>query len=300
MMSQSDVLTRVNLDDLLGSFGCARGQVLAAFLDRLFRAPARLFADQIVAFDKTVGQSGDLVSAARMLLQAHYARGIDIVGRENIPVRGPALFLANHPGMTDTLGLIAAIGRTDLKIVAQRRPFLEALGHTAKHVFFVDENLGRRVIAAHDVAAHLRSGGAVLTFPAGHIEPDPAVASGAAQSLATWSDSSRFIARLAPATPVVPVLVRGVIWQRTARLWLTRLKRTDRERFAAALQLLAMVCFGIKPTAIAVNFAAPVSLQDGEIHQAVIGRMRGLIADAAAGGPARTPDWEGQPQPTLG
>ncbi len=308
MSLQFHDLTRFNLEDLIASFGCDGRRWLAPFLRMIFRAPARKFAGRMIDFDAAVGHHGELGRASRAVLDAHYVRGLRIDGREHAPSKGPALFLANHPGLADAISLIAAINRPDLKILALRRPFLETLQHIAGHLFFVDHNLGKRVILAHEVAAYLRAGGAVLSFPAGKIEPDPEVWGDALQSLNTWVDSARFIVKLAPKAHIVPVLVQGVVWEKTARHWLTRIRRTrsERDKLAAALQLLSMVVRGTKPTTVNVRFAAPITLTDGSmepgaIHQAVVGRMRQLITEAAdAGNTPRgaAPLWDKQPQPT--
>jgi 1-acyl-sn-glycerol-3-phosphate acyltransferase len=308
MPHQVEALTRFNREDLIASFGCEGLRWLAPLLHILFDAPARTFARQMSAFDAAVGAHGELGEAARWMLERHYLRGLNIDGRAQVPSEGPALFLANHPGLADAISLIAAINRPDLKILALRRPFLEALRNTAGHLFFIDNNLGKRVILAHDVAAYLRSGGAVLSFPAGKIEPDPEVWKDALPSLNGWVDSARFLAKLAPQTRIVPVLVRGVVWEKAAHHWLTRTRRTrtERDKLAAALQLLAMVVRGAKPTTVNVRFAAPILgagelSESGVLHQAVIGRMRQLIAEAANGGdePGRpAPLWDKLPQPT--
>lgn len=291
MSGAREDLVRLNLDDLIASLGC--GARLAPLLRRLLHRPARIFADHMMAFDDAVGRAGEWVTPAQALLHAHYIHGLATGGAHHVPARGPALFLANHPGMTDTLSLIAAIGRPDLKIIAARRPFLEALPNVARHVFFVDANLGRRVIVAHEVAQHLKRGGAVLTFPAGCIEPDPDVAPHAIHALEAWADSAQLIIRLAPETLVVPTLVRGVIWQKTARHWLTRLQPNTaaREKRAAALQLLAMTALDMRPTAVSVHFAA--GLQAPADHSAIISRMRQLLAATAraTAGQEAAPVW---------
>jgi hypothetical protein len=311
MSLQFDALTRFNLDDLIASFGCEDRRFFAMLLRRAFRGAARTFADQMMAFDDAVGLHAELGRPSASILEKHYVRALRVDGREHVPTSGPALFLANHPGLTDSIGLAAAINRPDLKILAMRRPFLENLQNVAKHLFFVEDNLGKRVILAHDVAAHLRNGGAVLSFPAGHIEPDPEVSPRAAQALNDWRDSARFIVRLAPQTKIVPTLVRGVVWKTAAQHWLTRIRRTlpEREKLAAALQLLAMVTRDARPATVNVRFAAPLLLADcaaqepALLHQAVVGRMRQMIAGAppsseqtrTAGGP----QWAKTPQPTL-
>ncbi len=285
MAHQLDALTDINLDDLVASFGWKGQRLLDTLLRRVFQNSARKFAGQMLEFDNDVGRMAELGDASHRFLQNRYVRGVQIEGHEHIPTSGPVLFLSNHPGMADTISLFAAIERRDLKIIAQRRPFLESLENTAKHIFFVDDNLGKRVIAAHEVAAHLRKGGAVLSFPAGRIEPDPDLHPGAVESINDWADSARFIVRLAPETRIVPVLVRGVICRKTAQHWLTHFKRTrpEREKLAAALQLIDMVSHGARPTSVTVRFAPPISVAESAsdaLKSSIARRMGEMIAEA--------------------
>ena len=91
--------------------------------------------------------------------------------------------------------------------------------------------------------------------------------------------------RLAPETAVLPVLVRGVIRKKTARNPLTYLKRAraDREKFSAALQLLAHVMFKKKDVHVRVQIGHPIHTQDlgttetKIIHRAVLSEMQILI-----------------------
>ena len=139
--------------------------------------------------------------------------------------------------------------------------------------------------APRQVSAHLKSGGGVLTFPAGEIEPDPGVYPGALDSLNNWTDSAGVFIRFTRDASIVPVLVSGVIWEKTARHWLARLKRTreEREKLAAALQLLVIILRDARPNTVHVRFARPVTLDEvgstdaQAIHRVVIQRMRGLI-----------------------
>jgi len=286
MPSQLDTLTRINLDDLVSSFGWEKYPLPASILRSFFRSPAKTFAGQIAGFDNRVGES-NLATAARALMQKRYVRDVRAHRLDNIPHHGPALFLSNHPGMADTLSLFASINRPDLKIIALHRPFLETLVHTTNQLFFIDENPTKRMNAVRQVAGHLRSGGSVLTFPAGEIEPDPAMYPGAAESLAKWIDSAGVFMRFAPETKIVPVLVSGVIWSKTAQHWLPNLKptRTEREKLAAALQLLALIIRNARPTTVHVQFASPITLAEvgssdsQAIHKKVIERMQELITN---------------------
>ncbi|HXD12237.1 MAG TPA: 1-acyl-sn-glycerol-3-phosphate acyltransferase [Anaerolineales bacterium] len=284
MSTQLETLTQINLDDLVSSFGWEQRPLLASALRRLFGSPARNFAGQMTEFDADTGRV-NLAEASRQLMRHYYVKDVRVHGRENIPTAGPVLFLANHPGMADTISLFAAINRADLKIIALQRPFLVSLAQVTRQLFFIDGDSASRMKAVRQVAAHLRSGGAALTFPAGKIEPDPTVYEGAADSLPDWTDSAGVFMRFTPQTRIVPVLVSGVVWKKAARHWLTFFKRTraEREKLAAALQLLAMVSRGVRPTTVHIRFAKPITVNEigstetQAIHQAVMVRMHDLL-----------------------
>lgn len=284
MTSNLEALTEINLDDLVSSFGWQDIPPLAFGLRKLFAQPAQKFARQMLGFDASVGES-DLAEAARRLMKSSFVRDVRVHGREHVPADKPVIYLSNHPGMADTLALFAAINRPDLRIIAIQRPFLETLEHTTRHLFFIDDEPAKRVNAVRRVSAHLKDGGAVLTFPAGKIEPDPDVYDGALDSLKEWTDSAGVFLRFARDVVIVPTLVSGVIWDASARHFLTHLKRDrfEREKLAAALQLLAMVVQDARPTTPHVRFAKPVTLDEvgsteaAAIHAVVLQRMRGLI-----------------------
>ena len=226
-LSKVDVLTQINLDDLIASFGWQNRPLLARLSRKLFIKPAQTFAHQMTEFDSAIGLHG-LVRASQLTLR-HYVRDIHIFGRDRIPDTA-FLALSNHPGMSDTLSVFAALNRPDLKIIAFQRPFLEALPYTSNQLFYLSDDSSTRVALIRKVSAHLRNGGAALTFPAGHIEPDPDIHDGATESLRSWTDSAGVFIRLAPETAILPVLVRGVVWAKAAYHWLTRLNKTKRER----------------------------------------------------------------------
>ncbi len=129
-------------------------------------------------------------------------------------------------------------------------------------------------------ARHLRGGGAVLTFPAGRIEPDPAVLPGAAAALDRWSSSADLFARLAPNLAVVPVVVSGVISPSALRIPVTRLRRQERDRewLAATLQMLVPALRNVE---VRVEFGRPVHAeQETAVGDAVIEEMRRLMGRA--------------------
>lgn len=288
MASQLEILTQINLDDLVSSFGWQNQPLLDSMLRRIFASPARKFAEQIASYDNSLNEL-DLAKASQQILRTNYVRDVRVHGREHVPIDGPALFLSNHPGVADTISLFAAINRADIKIIALHRPFLVALENITKQLFLIDDDPAKRSNAVRQVSAHLRNGGSVLTFPAGEIEPDPQVYDGALDSLNNWIDSAGVFIRFARDTKIVPVLVSGVIWEKTAHHLLTRIKRTgiEREKLAAALQLLMLITRNARPNIVHVRFAKPITLEEigsidtDAIHQVVIERMKALIQNPA-------------------
>jgi 1-acyl-sn-glycerol-3-phosphate acyltransferase len=286
--SNVETLTQINLDDLISSFGWEKHPILARLLRRTFMAPPQEFARQMVEFDSAIHDHG-LVEAARLAAR-NYVDDIRVFNCERIPA-GAFLALSNHPGMTDTLSLFAALDRPDLKVIALDRPFLNAMPNMSKQLAYVTEDSGARFMLIRQISAHLRKGGAALTFPAGHIEPDPDVHEGAVESLCAWTDSVGVFIRMSPETPVLPVLVRGVIREKTAKHPLTYLKRAreEREKLAAALQMLTHVMFRKKDVRVRVQIGRPIYAKElgttatKVIHQAVLAEMKQLIENLPEG-----------------
>lgn len=287
-LSNVETLTQINLDDLISSFGWQNRPFLARLLRRIFISPPQTFARHMTEFDSAISTQG-LVEASRLSVR-HYVDDIRIFGADRVPASA-FLALSNHPGMCDTLSLFIALNRPDLKIIALDRPFLNALPNMSKQLAYVTDDSGSRIALIRQVSTHLRNGGAALTFPAGDIEPDPDVHNGAAESLRSWTDSVGVFIRMAPETAVLPVLVRGVVRKKTAYHPLTYLKRgrAEREKLAAALQLLAHVMFKKRDVHVRVQIGNPVYAKElgttntKVIHQAVLAEMKKLIEDAPMG-----------------
>ena len=208
-LTQLDELTRINTHDLLKAFGLEQVTWGRRLLAALCWWPARQFAHKIMRYDALVGQTG-LRAGGQWAMQAFDAR-LQISGQAHVPSTGPLLLLANHPGMTDTMALFASIARPDLRVLAASRPFLSALPNTSDKLIYINEQANNNLAAIRAATSHLRRDGAILTFPAGQIEPDPAVLPGAIASLQNWSESIALFTRLAPETQIVPVLVCGVL-----------------------------------------------------------------------------------------
>ena len=280
--SNLDLLTGINLDDLVASFGWQNSPLLSRLLRIFFRKPAQTFAQHVIEYDDKVGEAG--IVEGGWNLTRRYDKDLRIIGADRIP-ESAFLALSNHPGMTDTVALFAALNRRDLRIIALDRPFLNALPQTTSHLFYVHDDPAKRMTLVRQVSAHLKKGGAILTFPAGHIEPDPDVYPGAVESLKEWTDSVGVFVRMAPDAAILPVLVRSVVAKKYAHHWLLKIKKTkeEKEKLATALQLLGMVIFGEKPVTVTIQIGKPIYARElgttdtDAIHQAVLAEMKSLI-----------------------
>jgi putative hemolysin len=258
---QIDTLTWVCADDLLSAFGLGglRRGVARRPLELLSRIPAQRLARQVATYDRVVGESG--LGAGGAWALERLARRVEVEGRQNVTREGPLLLAANHPGLGDSLALFATIPRTDLRVVAAERPFLNALPNTSRYLLTVAEASPGRFGLVRAATRHLRAGGAVLTFPGGRIEPDPAVLPDAAEAIERWSTSVDLFARLVPGLTVVPVIVSGVLSPAALRNPLTRLRRRkeDREWLAATLQMMTPA---LRNVTTRVTFGQPVHVGD--------------------------------------
>src|SRR5919199_1174688 len=277
---QVEVLTRVCVDDLLSAFGLAGLRYGRRPLELLSRIPARRLARQVATYDGIVGESGLGAGGAWILEQM--VRSAEVEGRENVPQEGPLLLVANHPGLTDTVALFAAIPRRDLRVVAAERPFLDALPNTSRYLLTMSEVSSGHFGLVRTATRHLRRGGAVLTFPAGEIEPDPAALPGAVEALKHWTASADFFVRLVPGLAVVPAVVSGVLPPAALRTPLIFLRRRpkDRQWLAATLQAMAPALHDVT---VRVAFGRPIYADaEATVDRVVLRETRRLIERCGA------------------
>lgn len=248
----------------------------------LFRPPTQRFAQLAVAFDERVAQVG-FCEAARWVLP-HFARAVVTHGSEHIPIEGPLLIASNHPGVCDSLAIAAQVPRRDLKIVATSVPFIRGLPATASSLIYcAQRDAHERMAVVRAAIRHLREGGALLIFPSGRIDPDPAVLPGAAQRLEIWSPSLEVMLRCAPQTQVLVTIVSGVLASEWLRSPITRLRKElgDRQRIAEFFQVMQQMLFPhdllVDP---AISFAQPMTSEElggGDVLSNIIEQARALL-----------------------
>ena len=268
------LLTRANAKEILAAFKFDRLGRFQPVAEWLASFPARRLSRRILRFDDLVGRHG-LAAAGRYILD-EFTCSTHIEGQQHVPRCGPLLGVANHPGMVDAMAIWVALEhRPDLKIIASERELLQLIPNTRRRLLFVDPRTGSRSRLLRDAANHLRQGGALLTFPAGTIEPDPSVR--VVESLAGWSESSHWLVRLVPETIVLPIAVSGVI-SRTAhrhRLAKRFADPKEREWAAATLQVL---CRHLRDTQTRVVIGEPISSAQLGQWAAIHAAMASLLA----------------------
>jgi hypothetical protein len=264
-----------NLDDVLKAIGLVGLARRLPSIRRIFDGPVSEFASLLEELDLRVGRDG-LQEASKWFIARLHCRVV-----ADPPPVGPALFVCNHPGLGDALAVFSLISDPRLKILALDRPVLGALENLHERLLTLALDGSGTTALLRQTVEHLKSGGSVLTFPAGKIEPDPAWAD-PPPTFEHWSESPTFLARRVPGLKLIPILVSGVRLQRYVDPWVTRFHRksADREWAGAILQLAHMARRGkVAATTLRVQFGKPV---EESLHgPKTMGVIRGELGQMA-------------------
>lgn len=248
------LLTRANAREILAAFKLDHLGPFNALAEFLAGFPARRLSRHILRFDDLVGQNG-LAAGGRYILD-EFTSSTHIEGQQHVPRCGPLLAVSNHPGMVDAMAIWVALEcRPDLKIIASEREILRLIPNIRSRLLFVNPRTGTQSGLLRDATKHLQQGRALLTFPAGAIEPDPSVR--VLGPLTGWSDSSELLVRLVPETKVLPIAVSGVISRTAHQHRVAKLFAVPKERewAAATLQVL---CRHLRDTHTRVVIGEPI------------------------------------------
>jgi hypothetical protein len=251
------------LEEVVRVFGASRTSLPGRLIATLVNPAARRLAALAAEFEERVRDYG-LPQASQWLLP-RFIRSVDVSGIDSIPLEGPLLVAANHPGMIDGLIIASQIPRPDLKIILADLPFFTRLQGLKERLIYVSRDTYQRLTSVRAAIRHLSSGGAVLLFPGGTIEPDPAVLPGMEHAVESWSNSIDLILRRVPGTQVSVGILSGVLAQSSLHNPLTHLRRSlrDRQRIAEILQAVQHL---LTPRSLAIHprlrFHAPIMFDD--------------------------------------
>jgi len=272
---QIDELIELNVQSFLEAFKADRLPLPRLLLQAAMRTPAQRITRTVLEYDASITHRG-LSSASQWLLNT-FLTDMYAVGDERVPRSGPLLIVSNHPGMTDAMALFASLPRQDVKIVGRSNPILRLLPGIQEHVIFVPENADGRISTLRAILRQLRAGHTVILFPAGEIEPDPALRPNAADTLADWSASFERLARHVPGLQIVPVAVGGVISQTALQNPITQLYTTPKQRDWVAATLMALFP-RYRRVQVTVRYGQPIHAAVDTVGDDVRDQMRDLIA----------------------
>jgi hypothetical protein len=279
--STEENLRQVITDEVFKAIGIAPQVWYRGMLAPWLSFPVRRFVRLATDFDHIVHEHG--FSAAARWVLPKFVREVHYEGMEHVPGDGPVLVVSNHPGTVDGLCIAAGLERQDIKIVVSGVPFLRGLPASARYLIYSSLDTHLRMLVVRSVIRQLRAGGAVLIFPSGGLDPDPAVLAGARDAITHWSPSLQIILRNVPQTQVLVTQVGGVLDQRFAHHILTHIRRVprDRQRVAEFMQTMRQLVWEHQlPLNPLVSFAQPCRVADLTRSGADDSLMPGIIQRA--------------------
>jgi len=204
MMSEktsSPLIRSTVTDEIFNALGLRRRGFLRRCLGWIFALPTGIFARYMTAVDQAVGRGGLPAGCQKMLdLLGVHAQA---KGTTQIPIKGPAIILANHPGAYDSIVIGSLIPRADLKFIVSKTRFYQVLPNIHPRFIYVSNDPLERMLALRGAVDHLRQGGVLLQFGSGSIEPDPATHPIGDDVFSKWFPSMEIFLRKVPDTHVV-------------------------------------------------------------------------------------------------
>lgn len=275
--------------EILRAFNLPDGEFGQRFFGGWFKKPATRFSEIFAQFDHDTADFGLREAAKRLLV--NFTEPATAVGVEHIPSEGPLLITSNHPGTVDGVSIVASVPRNDVKVIVGGMPFLQKLPVASGYTIMAPrtENSAVRGNVVRESIRHLEKGGALLIFPSGRIDPDPAVLPGAMEALEYWSRSIAIMLRRVPETHLLPTITSGVLYERFTRTPLTMLKAdgVGKRRIMEFLQVIRQLVFGERlPLHPLITFDRPFTLDEigitnlresDQILHSIIERAKNLL-----------------------
>ena len=197
------------LDDVFKDFTVPQKRWVRSLLEPLVWFSAHRFAGMAANLDNTTTLQG-FRQALREFV-APFVHDVELNGQGHVPEEGPLLIVSNHPGAIDSIVIGASLPRDDLSIVATSFPLLQRLPSASQHLIYIDPHAPSNLAGVRSTINHLQTGGTVLIFPSGRVEPDPAILPNAREKLQNWSPSIELFLRKVPETQVIVTIVSGVL-----------------------------------------------------------------------------------------
>ena len=189
------------IDEIFRAMGIQADSLTRKGFGPIFSPFVHRTAQFAVAFDHAVALHG-FQKAAQDLVSS-LTESIQVLGNEQIPQEGPLLIAANHPGTFDSLAIASIVPRQDLRIIVGLNPFFYHLPNARNSFIYSTKDSGGRMETIRAAIRHLNGGGAILTFPSGHLDPDPLhFPAEARAALSRWSASSEIFFKKSPGNQI--------------------------------------------------------------------------------------------------
>jgi len=263
---EADLYQALSIDayDVLG---IERRPPLKRLVSPLFRPIGNKFASILAEFENETGKNG-FQSAVKEQLP-RFVSSVQSRGDEHLPSTGPLILASNHPAAYDAFLLAAALPRDDLRILATDIQLVDHMPFTREHFIFIgpagNPDRFQRMSAVRESITHLRSGGSLLLFPSGLVDPDPAISDGAEMALERWHPSLELFLKNVPECALVMAIVSGVLSKRWLKSPVTRLRKEphNRQKVAEAFQVIEQLLFpGRLLLDPKISYSPPYHLED--------------------------------------
>ncbi|HEX9332777.1 MAG TPA: 1-acyl-sn-glycerol-3-phosphate acyltransferase [Anaerolineales bacterium] len=242
----TNLLTENLVYEITKALALPQTQLVRKFIASLTGNAIRGFAELASDLDCVVEKEG--LTGGSCWLLPRFVKGHSARGVENIPPTGPLVIASNHPASIDSVVISAHVPRRDYKIIIGEIPFLKNLPNINRNSIFAPDPtdpMGRMQVI-RDVIRHLKNDGAILIFPRGEIEPDPAWMPEPDVEFSHWSRSLEIFLKQVPQTQVLVTAVSGVIAKSAMHHPITwfRKARPDRQRLAFMVQMIRQMIAG--------------------------------------------------------
>lgn len=239
-------LSKTLIFEMTKAFALPQTESAKLIIRMIFGRAARTAAEIGIGLDCAVAEGG-IAAGARWILP-RFVKSYEARGVENIPARGPLVIASNHPAAVDSIVISAHVNRSDYKVIIGNIPFFQHLPHVSRNAIYAPEKfdtMGRMQVIRASIR-HLQQGGALLIFPRGGIEADPAFMPQPDGEFDHWSRSLEIFMQRIPDLQILVTIASGVISRSAMRHPITwfRKARPDRQRLAFIYQFVRQMVSG--------------------------------------------------------
>lgn len=245
-LQEIQTLTETLIDELTKAFALPQTERVKRLIRAVFGKAARAAAEVGIGLDNAVAEGG-IPGGARWILP-RFVKSHEARGGENIPASGPLVIASNHPANVDSIVISAHVNRPDYKVIVGDIPFFEHLPHVSEFAIYAPDptDLAGRMQVIRESIRHLKTGGALLIFPRGEIEPDPDFMPHPDSEFHHWSRSLEIFLNRVPHLQILIAIASGVISPSAFHHPITwfRRHRPDKQRLAFLYQLARQMLAG--------------------------------------------------------